>query len=347
MVHSITRVIDLYGHQLSSSREFMFWAVRLFFTFGTPIFIFLSEFLLAYSYSDGVPEGFLNKRFRFIFIPYISMSFIYGVVMLLEGRQLDAPVSTTYITLVIRNLLFGFYRHGYFVLVIFQFYFIHILFNRKLNEWRPRNVLLVSLLVNSLYLGFFSFVGPDEFPLGREVWQGLSWGSFPSWIFYFALGFYSGKHYSVFKDKLKQYKKHVFALPIITLAIVMYFYATETIIINSSKRFDMIYFSTSMLFLLFYLSAYIVKIPRWAPWLSNYAFGIYLLHMFYLATMTGIIFRLDYIMISPVVMLGILFVGTTTASIFTTYLLGRLPIGVYIVGNLKIKNKSSRRVLER
>jgi len=92
---------------------------------------------------------------------------------------------------------------------------------------------------------------------------------------------------------------------------------------------------------------YIVKIPKWAPWFSNYAFGIYLLHMLYLATMTGIIFRLDYSLIPPVAMLVFLFVGTTTASIFTTYILGRLPIGVYIIGNLKIKKNSRSKVLER
>ncbi len=333
-VHSITRVMDLYASQLTSFSQSVFWTIRLIFTFGTPIFIFLSEFLLSYSYPQGLPKDFMRKRLKFILLPYISMSFIYAVVMMYERGGLVASTLLTYMLYVVENLAFGFYRHGYFILVIFQFYFIHMLFHKKLKQWNPVVVLITSFVINLLFLGFFSFVEPLKVSFGQQLWNGLSWGSFPAWVFYFTLGYYAGGNYETFKNKLKEHVKLVFTLPLLTLVLVLYLHLNEIITINSSKRVDMIFFATSMIFLLFYLSINVVKIPKFFIWLSGYSFGIYLFHMFFLAFMTGFINTITYQQVSPVVMLGLLFTMSTTASIITTFILGKFPIGTFIVGKV-------------
>ncbi|WP_026477836.1 acyltransferase family protein [Alkaliphilus transvaalensis] len=339
LVHSITRVNDLYTGIQSPQSELLLLCIRLIFTFGTPIFIFLSEFLLAYSYPNEMPSNFMGKRVKYILMPYVSMSFLYGFVMVWENG-VEGYLFGSYMVNVLMNLAFGFYRHGYFILVIFQFYFIHILFHKKLRLLNPIKVILVSFLINVIYLGFFSFIHPPAIPFGNQLWDGLSWGTFPSWIFYFTLGFYIGGDYQQFKTLLRKYKKVIKVLPIFTGSIVLYLYLKGMITFNSSKRVDMILFSTSMLFLLFYISTAKVKIPKIAQWFSGYSFGIYLFHMLYLASLTGILMDKNYYHISPVIMLFLLFCLSTLLSIFTTYVLGKLPFGVYIVG--KTPNNSNK-----
>ncbi|SCY07468.1 acyltransferase family protein [Alkaliphilus peptidifermentans] len=241
LVHSITRIVELYGTEISSHQEASFMTLILLLTFGTPVFIFLSEFLLSYSYSENIPDNFVKKRVQLILYPYISMGFIYAILMTHEANKLyEGIVLRTFIFFIIRNLLFGFYRHGYFIIVIFQFYLLHLALHKYLSRTSPKRVLLVSLFINLIYLGFFNFDDPVNIPYGQFLWRGLTWGSFLSWIFYFTLGFYSGKYYEAFIEKIKHYRSKVILLPFLSMVVVVYLYLSGILTINDSKRIDIV-----------------------------------------------------------------------------------------------------------
>ncbi|MGM0419476.1 MAG: acyltransferase family protein, partial [Bacillota bacterium] len=158
IVHSVSRVIEIYEshNMLLSYQKDILLTIRLFTTFGTPIFIFLSVFLLAYAYSDHLPDNFMKKRVKLILIPYISMALIYAFIMVHENGFLhngDAVIK--YIQYFIENIFTGFYRHGYFIIVIFQFYIIYKLFNKKLKKINTIKLLSFTFFINILYLMFF------------------------------------------------------------------------------------------------------------------------------------------------------------------------------------------------
>jgi len=46
--------------------------------FSTPSFIFISEFLLAHSYPNGTPKGFMWKRVKAIFFPFEFIGIVDG-----------------------------------------------------------------------------------------------------------------------------------------------------------------------------------------------------------------------------------------------------------------------------
>src|SRR5690625_7952470 len=105
-------------------------SIYVLFTFGTPTFIFISMLLISYSYPNGLPKGFLWRRFQLILLPFIFMAIFYSADMnifnqLLAGNMTEVFSSATWSTIlsnVIGNLMGGY--HGYFILIIFQFYIL-------------------------------------------------------------------------------------------------------------------------------------------------------------------------------------------------------------------------------
>ena len=340
LLHSITRVMEFDDLTITVYHENLLMGLRLLLTFGTPTFIFLSEFLLAYSYSEAVPNDFLKKRVKLILLPYFSMCFVYAILMTHEtGGFQNHAIFTVFILNMLKNIFFGFYRHGYFIIVIFQFYFLHILLHKKLNNFSPKKVLLITLIINMLYLAFFNFVNPTIVPYGETIWMALSWGSFPAWIFYFAVGFYCGKHYDILLKNSESYRTKIISLPFITAILVLFMYYSDIISDNSSKRIDMIFFSISIIFLLYYIANKATKIPNLLIFISRYSFGIYFLHMIFLYLMKTYLKSISFLNWNPYITLAFLFIVSVLASIFTTYFINTFKYGKYIVGKVARKPK--------
>lgn len=99
--------------------------------FSTPAFIFISEFLLARSYPDGVPDGFLKKRGKVIFVPFL---FIAAIDALLMTSAMGGEVTfLAFVQKYLANVFLGNFI-GYFILVIFQFYMLHMMFHEVLEK---------------------------------------------------------------------------------------------------------------------------------------------------------------------------------------------------------------------
>lgn len=336
LAHSITRVLELKGEALTATATAAYMLLRVFSTFGTPIFIFLSEFLLAYAYPQGVPEDFLKKRVRYIFIPYLSMGILYGALSTFEGTAyLSDPGLMSFFIHVVKNFTLGFYRHGYFILVIFQFYLFHIHFHETFEKWSPKVVLPVALGINLFYLGIFNFTQtPIHHPIGEYLWKDFSWIPFPGWIFYFFLGYYCGRFYDAFKGGLWKHGMNITLAPPILGILVSYLQLKGMLTVNSSKRVDMLFFSVSMIFFLYRWALRHPNKIKGFRWLSRYSFGIYLLHMFYLALLTAWIPHTPLIHWSGGMLLIFLWGCSTILSIISTHLLGKQPWGVYVIGKL-------------
>lgn len=339
LVHSAVWVIEVFDPIAQRDAQLL-TALRLFLNFGTPAFVFMSEFLLAKSYPDRLPSGFFLKRFKFLVIPFICMGMIYAYVdMRIEGMSLTFG---TFVIESLKNIVLGDYV-GYFILVIMQFYLLHHLFHRRLSASRPLNMLTLAFAINFVYLGFFNFVPPFGFPGAEKVWNEYSWLPALGWVFYFALGYYCGKHYDTMLALLRKHKWKVLLAPVplfLILAALKMMDIPET---TSSKTVFYLAFSPSMIFFVFLIAGWFKKIPSIFYLISDYSFSIYLLHTLAFMLVTRPLFLTNYTDMNVYLKTAIIFVTSVLLSMLAGYLINKLPPGKYIVGPIRTNYKQAKR----
>ncbi len=311
------------GDSAEGAVEFGLWSLAGLLSFGTSTFVFISALVLAYSYPKNLPNGFYMKRIRFLFIPFACMAVFYAII---SGLTKDWSIPK----LIVYNLL-GAY-HGWFVLVIFQFYVLHQLYAKYIDRFRPSVVLGVSLLINVAYLAFFNLVPAPGGQLAAYIWERGYWMPFTGWLFYFSLAYYCGKNYKQFVAVLERYKWWIIAALPITAGIVVYNNAFSSFGFGS-KRVDMIGFTVVMILLLFLAFRGVKRIPPIVTLISQYSFGIYLVHWFFLDMMDRAVEKLGIPLgYAEIPLLFILGIALCIATIWVFNHV--VPFGQYVVGRI-------------
>jgi membrane-bound acyltransferase YfiQ involved in biofilm formation len=318
-------------------------AARLVFNVGTPIFIFITEFLIAKNYKENLPGHFLSKRMITLIPPYIAMAIVGSIYKVQENNE---PYTMQTIGIaIVRNIFMADYN-GYFILIIIQFIVIHYLLHNKLKKWSAKVVLPVSFAINFLYLAFFNFVPPFGFTnpnTAEYIWYYTSWLPFIGWAFYFALGYYCGKHYEQFVEVLNRNKTYVLALPIVTVIPVLALKYLDLSPVISSKGIGYLLFAPSMIFLIFYISNKLTKVPDWVVSISDHSFGIYLTHSVFMRVFVILYFPIST-SLNPYITLPLIYVICLCAAWFTTKYLNKLPIGKFIVGPVRNNLKTVKSI---
>ncbi|WP_046174515.1 acyltransferase family protein [Domibacillus indicus] len=330
LIHALTVVVWNFPPASEQIRSIMM-SGQLLLMFATPIFVFISEFILAYNYKTAVPRGFFGKRLRFIFIPFVVMAVFYAWLS-------ASPDGMAAVWERIGENLFLARYHGYFILIIFQFYLLHALFARFLARLSPVPVITVSLFINASYLSFFHFTVPA---LPADLWRFLYWIPFPGWLVYFVIGYYAGLYFEEFQQKVKRFKSWILLSWPVTASIVLFVHQSGLITEISSKRIDVMVLTISTILLLFLAAFYVKRVPGWIIFISQYSFGIYLLHPFAQKVIQWLVKPFDWSG-HPAALTVLLWTGGTLISIALTGILNRLPLGAFIVGKInKPKTKSA------
>ncbi|MBD1378849.1 acyltransferase family protein [Metabacillus arenae] len=299
--------------------------------FGTPIFVFISEMLLSKKYPKKLPSKFIRKRIKYIFLPFVFMNIVYAILHL-ENFSIQSLVIES-----LKNILLG-HSILYFVLIVFQFYFLHLAFNKYLNKLSPLFILPLTFVINVVYLGIFNFMDPPNTSLFfKEIWRYGYWLPFLGWIFYFSLGFYCGKFYDVFLSFLLRLKYVFIFLPLVTYSLCVVVNKYAIFKYTTSKRIDMIFYTISIIFFIILISKLIPKTPRIIFLLSNYSFCIYLLHMVFihlleLALPFSYLNKFTYLLFASII--------TISCSIIFAYIVNKLKFGKFLVGNINNFNTS-------
>ncbi|WP_088034124.1 acyltransferase family protein [Evansella clarkii] len=304
--------------------------------FGVPVFVFITEFLLSKNYPNRVPKDFLKKRVEILLFPYLFMNIVYAFL------NLETWTLQSFFIRLLENVFLG-KSSLYFILIIFQFYLLHMLFSRFLNRISARKVLSISFVINFLYLSIFNFVDTPNNSLANYIWNTGYWLPFIGWIFYFTLGFYSGKYYKAFIDIMRSYKFLLligFLLTFISLSVMLLLNRLFLLDYNS-KRVGMLLYAPSIIFLISSLSTRFSKVPKLVMIISDYSFSIFLLNWFYLTLLS---------FIEPPPSLNILtystlmFIFTIFLCIGTAYIFNQVSFGKYLVGQVrKYRNNDTNR----
>ncbi|MDG5789577.1 acyltransferase family protein [Evansella sp. AB-P1] len=332
MVHAIAIGLNsIPSSNITNLNYFLFDSLNMLLYFGTPVFIFISQFLISYSYKNkDLPDYFINKRIKLLFLPFLFMAFFYSIPYMssLEGWSFK----------LFMNVIIGDY-HGYFILIIFQFIILHKLFHRQLKVFNPKIVIPVSLFINITYLWIFNYTTAPNFQYAAYIWDRFYWVPFLGWIFYFTLGFYCGHYYKEFLALLKKYKKLILIAPIFSSIMLLALYHFDLLAIHSSKRIDILFHTTSLIFFLYYVATKLKQIPELLITISQYSFGIYLLHYFY-QSVIDYLYQMNPVPLGSMYIL-LLFTLSITFSIGTVYYVNKWKYGQYIVGKIGIGYKEN------
>ncbi|SFD66945.1 Membrane-bound acyltransferase YfiQ, involved in biofilm formation [Lentibacillus persicus] len=289
--------------------------------FAVPVFVFISEFLLAHNYPKHVPAGFLKKRVRILLVPYLFMGTVYALI------NMDMWTFKSFMISEVSSIFLG-KSAVYFILIIFQFYLLHMFFSKYLMRLPAKAVIPIAFLINFLYLAFFNFTEPPNNAIAHYIWNPGYWLPFIGWLFYFVLGFYCGKDYQAVR-KLLRYK-WLPAIPVFALVLTL-FMNQHFLIAQDSKRVDMLIYASSVIFLIMYISSRVNQVPKVVMFVSNYSFSIFLLNMFYFVLLGTI---------EPPAFLNIMtysltvFLITLALSIGTAYVFNQFRFGKYLVGRI-------------
>ncbi|MET3504333.1 acyltransferase family protein [Halalkalibacter oceani] len=336
LLHSIDWGMDYISFlaALPNYSKLVLDSVNMFLYYGTPTFIFITALILGFSYKGQkeIPENFLAKRVKFILIPYVCMGFLYAFPYLLVS-------SGEFAKKAFLNIFIGDF-HAYFVLIIFQFYLFFVWGRSWLDRHPPLKVIGLSLILNVIYLSVFNFTDPVALPFADYIWERYYWIPFPGWIFYFTLAYYIGSHYETFSAMIKKYKVWVLIAPFVSGAVLLLSYHNG-FTIDSSKRVDILFHTCSVIVFVLYFAMKMKTVPQLFIKISQYSYGIYLLHTMYMALL---IILFDYTPLNfGIFTILVLFLVSTTFSMLTIFVLNKWKYGHYIVGRINVSTAKTKR----
>lgn len=325
MIHAITKVI--YAQPITEEERVLYRTIHMLLMFATPMFVLISEFVAAHVYRDHIPKGFLWKRVKYIAIPYLVMATFYAGQLAYRSNWTFAEFREK----ALSNYMGEW--HGYFVLIIFQFYLLHILFVKYLRNVKPIYILVPSFVISVSYWVWIHFYAVHPLLDSHYVSNTIAKIFFVGWLFYFVVAYYAGRNYRSFKAGIQRNRWWIALGTIVTLALVQYVYHTGILTRVGSARFDLVAYTVMVFLLLFYLASKIKRVPTWVVWASSFSYGIYLLHPF---VQTMLVIQLRGVEMHFITYQMIHFVAGMVIPMVAMYFITRLPLGEYVVGKLTL-----------
>lgn len=265
---------------------------------GTTTFIFLSAFVLFYSYYDRPLNGkmmlkFYQRRFLYILVPYLIASIFYYIIKVYfsYGRTLDGFLANASVTGFLDNLLWGkaFY-HLYFVFISVQFYVLFPILLLLFQRFPKLTKHLVWIGI-ALQWGFIL--------INHYDWHYQQKGSLAlSYLSYYFLGAFIGIYYNKIKDWIEitwknlRSSKMAFWVPLWTvwigssLAHGYLWYGTRADILKAHNLvYEGLFYLQTITAALVLLQLSSILYRKLSPKLANVlihlgvaSFGIYIIH---------------------------------------------------------------------
>lgn len=299
---------------------------RLLLLFATPTFAYMSAFLIGFSKTKRTFWQTIWQRVKFLLLPYLCFAVFYAAW---QNYQWGAPLGAR----IWYNVRGGY--HGYFVLVVMQFYLFHPLFKGLLDRFSPWVTLPIAGMANIVYLAALNFN-----LISLPDW-GFNWYHFfPAWAFYYVLGYYSGRDRDRFQLLLRRYWPFAAALMAGGAALVLKVTYSGLLPDVTSQRFDVLIYAAGVIMVAFLLAGRMQRIPAVLNQINRASFGIYLLHWFFLELFRRVLFQNTSM--PAIAAILVLFVTATVASTLVIFGLNHWKIGTFVVGRLGVDARTGQ-----
>ena len=304
VMQGIAMFLVVLGHHLFNFMPE--WYKEMFqwlYTFHMPLFIFISGFLIRYSY-NGVHnwkeyKQYVTKRIKKFFLPFLLVGTI-GTLATWDFNDINVLLNN------LLNLIISPKQSEvtflWYIYLLFIFYCIApIIFNAK--TW-----IKVLLFIGAIYLS------THVIPVGYLC---IDW--FTRYFIFFLSGAFVAKNY----HKITQHKKICIFISIISFVV---FVLMSIVFFTGKSNYILRYLIQWVGIPAFAITAYFIKQCNWVSkalvYISVNCFGIYLLHMFFVQAGAMIITRLPFNI--PSYGYIIYLIVSTTLSIFATAIIWEL-----------------------
>lgn len=235
---------------------------------GTPIFIFISIFLLAIRYGNDTPRDFLAKRCKYVMVPYLVYGTVYSSA---EYVRLLASGEHVSIMAHMREYLVFAGWHGYFLVIAMQFYVLFWLYQRfQLHRWLCSGPgLLVGAAIS---MGWWALFRWQEI----ETPGYLHWIAPFGWLYLFCLAILLARYYPDLRSQpwLRRFAHPGWLLAL--LAAILFFAARGDLMFSSKETWVVPLFIVFMLWALPWLAGKVTT--SLVMTINASSFGIYLAH---------------------------------------------------------------------
>ncbi|ARB41128.1 MULTISPECIES: acyltransferase family protein [Mammaliicoccus] len=269
--------------ELQDHNRMVVLTFQILILFATPCFIILSESLISMVYKDKLPKNFLVKRFKYIMIPYFSI----GTFYVYTKYKVDGNEETFW-QLFKENLLIGNW-YGWFVIVIFQFYILHLIFHKSLSKANPVVMLVISFAI-SLAHSYLMYDNDTYTNWWNEFYPLFHRTNILYWLFYFVFGFYLGRYYNeVLSFMEKKFMWLVGSLAGVTLLVIYSIYQNDVTVVQSNRYDILIYSALAFIFILVISKKLANFNISFLYFIGEISFFIYLTHkimVYYMAKYT-------------------------------------------------------------
>ncbi len=326
LIHAISYTYQIYA--LNPTQIIYLKKIQMLLMYATPSFICISLIILSHSYKNRKPQNFWRKRWQFILLPYFCIGLVYAAAF--SGQSLQ-PFE-----FVIKLLKIYFLGEwvGYFVIIIVQFYGLYFLLDKYLQRFQPATMIFTGFIINFIYLYHTNFMPPIPF-LKTISFYKYSHLLFLSWIFYFFVGYYIGRNLKRFIELLNRYWYLAFIGILVNYVLINYLIDQRLLTTISSKRVDILLYTCSVLFALYFIGSKIKRIPSIILLISQSSYGIYLLHDIVLKHV-GIKISKLFSLPFPIYIL-ILFLTGVFIPMGIVYLINKWNKGAFLVGKIDVK----------
>ncbi|WP_078427461.1 acyltransferase family protein [Alkalihalobacterium alkalinitrilicum] len=216
LTHAASRVISDFS--LTGDIRVVYRTLQMILLYGTPMFVLISTIVMTHAYKENIPKGFLYKRIKYILVPYFIMAAFYAGDKFYRFNWTfnDFAKELGY------NLIGQW--HGYFILIIFQFYLLHLLFVKYLSRFNATHVLMISFVISVGYWASFYFYFIDYVNHSSYLTLFFSRILFVGWLFYYVVAYYCGRNYERFVEVLNRNWLFIMLGTILSLGLVQAIY---------------------------------------------------------------------------------------------------------------------------
>ncbi len=180
--------------------------------FVVPAFLFSGAVKMAAAMEQDRPSSYpsyILRRFCKIFLPYVIFYVVYYIALALIG-YLEPSTDGFVKQLFLGNLS----SHFYYVIIVMQFYLLYPVWRAVISHIKWYVGLPISAMISLAMLkmpSLLSLFGIDFLYTDRI---------FPTYIFFWALGLYVGKHYGILREVLKKSTRYIIPASLFVILFV-------------------------------------------------------------------------------------------------------------------------------
>ncbi len=272
VMQGIAMLWVVFGHHLFDFMPSAYHHLHYYiYSFHMPLFIFISSFLIAYSYKGESYWKYVLRRFHKFFVPYVLVGMVITLLAAIKGGIASIPENL--INLVISPKQ----SEATFLWYIYLLFFLYAIFPLLAKVHQNAGVWLEILLLG---IGIYFYV----FPVGTPT---LCLDYFSGYFLFYAVGIVTAWHYQFFKSRLSAFKV------VGAMGMVVFVALTVAIFVCHGRHWEYIAVCFAAIPAMWYVSCMIEKYLRYVAgaltWVSKNCFRIYLIHMFFVQAVAVIV----------------------------------------------------------